>query len=210
MPYVIQNGDRLQVKAYCTDNSQTSVNTFYLLVTSIVSGALTDQLAINVIEAALAPLFKPILNNGASWDGATLRAANHVPLPVAAFSNANAGAGTGGAIGLPKQTCGLTSWRTDLAGPAFRGRTYWPFPSTDLNHFDGKPTPAALALYDDIGAFFDTLASITSGANQIDVDYVLWSKRHLVTVPITSRIQENRWATQRKRGDYGRPNVPPF
>lgn len=111
---------------------------------------------------------------------------------------------------MPRQASGIITTLTTLAGRANRGRKYVPFPSEDANTVDAIPGAAYITALDGYAGSLIPSASFTIGAvNEV------WNPIILrVGAPATSpNIQEwksrLRWATQRRRGSYGTPNLPP-
>lgn len=213
MSTVLETGDALLCKLWCTDNEQASVNSFTYLV-GTVTGGFTDQDVADGLQAALiASSFPAILYNGASFDGIQVYFRNRTPLPVPALSATGAVSGAGGATGMSRQTAGINTWLTNFAGPKFRGRTYWPFPPTSLDQIQGIPSTAYLV---DLAIQTDALLapSLTVGgrtaALTLQLAHRIPNELFYTFTPILFAHLRQKWATQRRRGSYGRPNVSPF
>lgn len=107
---------------------------------------------------------------------------------------------TGGEGGqdLPFNVSAITSFRTDLAGPAHRGRSYMPGyteASSNANTFDATSA----------GHLADMWADIVTGLAGIGVaDMGVMSIAHTSITPVTSIRVEGTWATQRRRLDRAR------
>jgi hypothetical protein len=205
----LQVNDRCKVRVWCSDNEQASVNTYYYKVTAITGGGATDLDFASNFDNVVAPLYKALLTTGTIYNGVQVKRDNILPEPITQFSNLNAGPGTAGAPGLPRQAAGLISWQTALAGPAFRGRTYLPFPDATHNTNAGVPT---MPYVGNAQALATALASFTTvvGAGTASVSFVIWSKKRLTLTPVTESFVADKWATVRKRGSYGRANVSPI
>lgn len=94
---------------------------------------------------------------------------------------------------LPFNVCAITSFRTDLTGPAHRGRIYLPGyteASADGNGFN--PTSAG-----NLQTFWEDVVTGlgVSGVSGLGV----MSKVHTSVTPVTSVIVEPLFATQRRR-----------
>ncbi len=211
MSVILQPNDRLEVRTYCKDGEQGSVNTVFYRVNAI-TGTVTDEDCAVAFDSVIAPLIKARIYSGALYPGVTVRVANKLPLPVAALDNTHAGAGTAGAIGLPRQSSGLVDFRTALAGPGGRGRWYMPFPAADDNQAQGIPTNGYVTL---MTTFGDALLAVVTigavvGGGSADVELVLWSRKFARMTPILATYGSTSWATMKSRGSFGRPNSGPF
>jgi hypothetical protein len=113
---------------------------------------------------------------------------------------------------LPTQVRLHTTWRTDFVGVKYRGRTYWPTPGRSAQDAtNGGPTIGFVAACNVIA---DT---IRAGFN---VGGTTWAPcvHHKVAAgdpaqymhTITAQRTNNKWSTQRRSGDYGKPNIPPW
>jgi hypothetical protein len=215
----LQPTDLVQVRLWCTNSEQASVNSFWYLISSVGSPAASDQdLATELGAGFMASVVPPVINNLTTYNGVQAqihRLALGIPIVFAAVSSVTgAGPGTGGAIALPRQTAGLTHWSTHLAGRAYRGRTYWPFPATAHDTGDGTPTTAYVTA---INAIASGLVAITgiSGSGTAGCNFVINHRKNKAgIIPpqtfIISGTSEAKWGTQRRRGSFGRPNVSPI
>lgn len=203
-------GDRLEFRCYTADNEQASVNTFNYRVQSVNTPGFTDQQAVDAFSTFIASTYKSIIYNGARYQGTTCSVANRIPLRVPVSSAEGAGVGTGGAIGLPRQTAIVSSWRTNIAGPGGRGRTYWPFPPAAFNEDEGTPTDAFQAAMVGVSEAIIELTNLDFFGANADVMFVVWSRKNTVMREITQGVVQKKWGTQKRRGSYGRPNVSPF
>lgn len=211
MPEPLLLNDRLEFRCYCHDDEQSSVTSFYFQVLAGFSVTYTDLDAAIAFATLISNAFKGIIANTARFDGVSCQIKTRNPKTIPQLSDAGAGAGTAGAIGLPRQSAGLTSWRTDLAGSRGRGRSFWPFPAAAMNEGDGNPTTTYISALDATAVSLIALDELDSDSHgTANVDFVLWSKKYNTMTPITSAIHPDKWATQKRRGSFGRPNTNPF
>lgn len=210
MPHIITPGDRLQFRVWTTANSQAAVNTFYYEAGFQSGTGAFDQDAAEQFDALVAPYYKAWLPSGYRYNGVQCRIANDLPLPVPAESVIHAGAGTGSITGLPKQTAGVISLRTAQAGPGFRGRAYLPFMDVALNDFDGKPTAAAVTMFNNFAIAILGFVTITGSGGGIGATLSIWSRKHLLMTEVVNIYVDTRWGTMKKRGDFGRLNTSPI
>jgi hypothetical protein len=206
----LANGMILSVGVWCVDGNQASVNTFHYLCSAVGAAPATDVDMAQNIDVIVAPLMKVILNNNASYRGVMVQKLRPLPIAIDVVTNANAGAGSAGAIALPKQSAGLTSWYTAVAGRKGRGRTYWPFPSSTSDAGDGTPTNTYTGNLSALGTALSGFTSISLGGRTATVGFGLYHRALGTFDPIVSTIIRGVWATQRKRGSYGRGNSAPM
>lgn len=206
-------GDLVKFSVWCTDGDQASVNTYWYQCNSIVGSGVSDLTAAQEFEVGMAPLYKVNLNNNADFNGVQCQIMRAGRPFIAQQSNALVGVGTGGAIALPRQTAGIISWRTDKAGQAYRGRTYLPFFATDSDVGNGTPNAGTQANILAIANFAVVLNTLGTGGN---TSHLIFSLKHSapkgvqpLADPIILGKVPPKWATQRRRGSFGRPNVSP-
>lgn len=210
---------RGRVWTYAPSEIQAAVNTVYYVVAAVGSTPATDQDAADTLDAIVAPDYKALLSGLAEYRGVQMQLLKtaypyHARL-IAAETNVNAGTGTNASTYLPTQTSGLITYQSLNPGSKGRARTYVAFPSQDLDSGGGTPTGGyqtlLLALASDLGS---GLALSTGGRTATLVRVVLHGPDKFTVVdppsPIISWSVGARWATQRKRGNYGRPNRPPL
>jgi len=207
-------GDVIQFKTYCYLGNQVGINTYYYLVdsTSIAPPDLSQVGAALDLNFAQ-PAYLEVLCNDAHYYGSSTTLMTGVTPYAPFYENANDDNGIGGAVPLAAQTCGLLSKVTDLRGPKYRGRVYIPFPATDAITA-GTEHPNA-AYQADVEAIGDALLTagpvVVIGGATVHLTPVLWHGTDGPPTVISSYEAKALWATQKRRGDYGKGNlVPPF
>jgi hypothetical protein len=212
MPTTLAVGDVVLMTVACYRPSQVALNDFHWQVAAIGGASLTDAAVALKLDATLAPLYKPLMNGDSTYYGVRLQRISPLPKPVAVVGEANTGVGTAVGAGLPGQVSGLMTLRTNSAGRAFRGRLYIPFPAAS---YFSSPLDTPTALWD---TNVDAIAAILKnpylamiGADTVTLVPVIWHKATRTSTPIIDAESTSKFATQRRRGNYGRPNVvPPF
>jgi hypothetical protein len=207
-------GDIVKFSVWCTDGNQAAVNTFYYAINASAGSGCSDLEAAHEFEILMAPLYKVNLNNNAIFNGVQcqiLRAGNKF---IAQQSIALTGAGTGGAVSLPRQCAGLISWKTDKAGQKNRGRTYLPFFSSSSDVGDGSMNAGTQTNVLAVATTALAIGTLGTGGN---TSHFALSLKHgapknvqPLADPIINGTVKPQWATQRKRGFFGRPNVSPI
>jgi len=207
--YSLINGDILESRTVCQLGDQIGINVMHWQVRG-VTGTVDLQDAADALDAVTAPAYKPCLATSVTYYGTGLRAVSPV-LSVEVASKLNTGPGTSGALVLPKQVSGLITWLTNTPGRTGRGRSYIPFPSQDDESGTEVPNAAYVTNLNIITAVIGntTIAVIPAGGSA-SLRQIIWSRAHPVVKDVQEGVGRARWATQRRRGDYGRINTVPF
>lgn len=214
MSNIIDAGDMLVVETVCTVPGQVSINRLHwkVLATSGTVGVKFIDVA-SWWNGLVANTYKSLMFNGAQYYGVRCRRVFPANTDRWQFVNASAGPGLAGAIGLPTQTCGLISLTGSVLGRKGAGRQYLPFPAADDNDGAGVPLggyitkAAALAIQ---LVTQQTVPSNPAGGEAI----IRCNVAPEVGIPegnaVTEAIPRTAWATQRRRGSFGRLNNLPF
>lgn len=208
---MISVGDIIEARVFCLCSNQMSVNGFHFSVASLV-GTPTDAQLAQCFDVTVGAAVQSMVSSDATYRGTGVRY-RHAGL-WSAIVYSNVGAGGGGDVGgcTSKQTCGINTWTTGIAGRAGRGRTYWPFVAVTRVTTNGEPTAA-------YGAGIDTICSgllgtqsytIAGGATGVTATLGLFHRGSSTISTITGYTVRGAFATQRRRGDYGKANVPPI
>jgi hypothetical protein len=198
---------------------------YYLLVSHAGNGASQDAVAA-AIDAEVATDLKPLMSSAAEYLGSTTQRVWPTPPTVASFLQTARGFGAVTGDPLPKQVSGLIMLRTEFAGRKYRGRMYVPFPGEADNDATTKPSAGYQArlvtlgnsLVADVnaGAAPDTsvlqpgLPGRTKTPVPGDPDRFTYPLNGTFVPFIDNFGLRTIWATQRRRGDFGRKNVSPF
>ncbi len=216
----LTNGALVQLRVWARNDStpQASVNSLWYFVSAVGSNPATDQDFADQMDAAVAPVYKPIIAGNSEYRG--VQAIIHsaiFPYPSLfppAQTSANAGTGTGGTQPLPSQTAGILRFLTNRAGPSGRGRIFLPFPPVDLSDPGGSPLPAYITAGLAVGAELGVGISVAiGGRSAVLLRVIVHGENKLGVVPsptpVDDFVMDLGWGTQRRRGFYGRPNISP-
>lgn len=204
-------GDILQLRAWTTLGEQAAVNTFHYLVTAATGAATTDLDAATVFSSLVNSSYKTLTSADTRFNGVQCNIISRTPLPIGQADVIDAGPGTDSNPAMGRQLCGLISWRTLFAGPAFRGRTYFPFPVTDEDAAGGKPTNGyIIGLTSFAGAVRGMVSILGALGGTASVQLVIYHRATKTTTPIVASHVDAAFATMKKRGSFGRPNVSPI
>jgi hypothetical protein len=209
-------GDLYKHRIFCYSGNQVAINTRYFIPTLNSGAAVTEQQLITAMDIVHAAAYKPAMHNLAQYIGSDIQNIQvGPPYPIQIAASANTGNGTGGADPLPQQVSGIYTVTTDKTGRGFRGRAYIPFPSTAFVTIATPPLMSAAyqALLTSIANEF--VGSVTIGVAGSSYD-LNWCIRHSAPPALRGTTEEtvsfkvgSNFATQRRRGDFGRTNTVP-
>jgi hypothetical protein len=204
--------DLIHVRYWCTCGDQASVNTVHYRVFAVATPGPTDQDVANAMDALAGPAYKALLATDASYNGVQVGFDLLRPLPLTKFANSHFGPGTLTGPTMGRQLTGLIQLQTANAGPAFRGRIYIPFPPVGDDQSQGKPTLAYLALMSLLWTAISSDLVITGSGGSITITPVIFH-RSATVIPRYTDVDANtistKFATQKRRGSFGRVNTSP-
>lgn len=197
---------------YCTIAGQVSTNKRDWQITSLTGGSSISSVALlNALDGPLATLFTDQMPVTATYYGSQLYYQTPVgPKPRPSSVTLNQGPGLQVTDMLPTQTCGLISFFTNQLGKAGQGRMYMPFPYVGAMDANGTPNAGYLTGLNNMGTFFTNTHNAVDGAVTAVLQHVLYIPGGPPPLPITSYLARDAWATQRRRGSFGRLNNAPF
>jgi len=204
-------GDILEVKAACYRGNQLGLMVSHWLVTALTG---TDPFEPAQIARRLSDLMhveiKGLMDDDAKYLGHSARVIKGVPT-AEEYSIVNQGYGVVTGDALPQQICGLISLRTGLPGRTNRGRQYVPFPAEGDNPNTTIPGVTYQTALSTLGAIYTLPQTATILGSSITVRCVITNKTGTGgNQPVTGALARNKWATQRRRGGFGKPNEVPF
>jgi hypothetical protein len=206
MAYKVVAGDVLRMGIFNWAAGQLGLMTFHYVVTSTAGTSVTlGDIAAN-LDSIVQPVMTPMMSTQAQYLGIKLGTENVSPVPAPQIiENATAGSSAGDL--LPTQVAGVITWKTDYIGRAFRGRNYFPFPSEIQNQQNDLPTNGYITLMSNFAVAVAATIVTTSGANSATIDPVIWHRNLTSWTAITQWRLNQRWGTQRRRGQYGQGNA---
>lgn len=197
--------------------SQAGLNNLHYIVLDTSGGGVTLAELANAIDALVAAPMKAWLGTNARWRGVSVR--NLAPPATPGYAETGSdGPGLAGA-GLPTQTSGLITLKTAVGGPGGRGRIYPPFPGQDFVADTGGMNLAGLTALVDLCAAIPVLRNFTAfGGGTCRLQLVVassllhWEAGVPLPTPlsVTELKPQGAFATQRRRGQFGRINPEPF
>lgn len=202
-----------QFVVHAVPSQQVSIsNRYYKVGIVIVPGVVTFGDVATDLDTFMAGVWKALLYNSAFYHGCRVRRMLPANTDAWETSTAGGGAGTAGAVALPTQTAGLVRLKTAHLGKHGEGRIYVPFPAAADNITDGVPRVGYISAAVALGGRMSTQRIIVGGTGgQIAVTPIITSPPAFTTqYDVTDSGAADAWATQKRRGSFGRFNVPPF
>jgi len=223
MATVLADGMILRIRAVCYDSFDVQLGesvTHWQVQSHTGNPDNTDVAA--AFAGSLAAPYKAWLGTNVTFRGVGVTIIKPTLVPEI-FNVAFAGAGVSGGVAQPPQVSGLIRHQSEnyYVGPSGKtrraqGRLYVPFPGVS---WVGNPDPMSaggLAALNAIAAAWGTSKSCPGhgGAAQLILGtYVTLGPGPTLVKdfqPSVTIFASNLWATQRRRGEYGRTNVDPF
>lgn len=210
----LQALDLIEVVFTCREpsNVQNGLNVRHYVVSQLGPSGATLGMVATQANTNTFSQYKALLSAGASFWGVSARRVWPRPLTAIAWDTTNQGAGLVVGDILPRQSSGLISFATNLAGPSYRGRAYAPFPSEASNDPGGVPSAAYIGALQNLANVLVGVM-VVNGPNGAQLSPILWHRGAPAQpsfTAVTSTTVRSKWATQRRRGDFGRLNPPPF
>ena len=187
-------------------NDQIGLNVCHYRCTLVVTGGVTDVELASYMAAVAAPAYQALMTPSASYESTTvfrvLPAAGYMPFT----SLIAAGPGIIAGDMVPRQVAGILTKTTAYAGRAFRGRVYVPFVPESMNDVTGVPTTPYITKLTNLGGVILNPFTVVGGTGSATFQPSLFHRAGLTTTDIIGFRSNSKFATQRRRGSYGRVN----
>lgn len=203
-------GDIMQVTFVCHTGQQAGLNIRHYRVDAIVLPEPPIQAAADQMSSNFAAAYQALMSNQATFLGALVRRVRPLPPSSPVQGILLSGPGTVGGDILPKQTTGVITVRTALAGRANRGRIYVPFPAETNSDTAGAPTAGYVTNLTALANMHAAVFTVAAGLGSATWTPVIFHRVAGTATPVTTALARPFWGTQRRRGDFGRPNLPPI
>lgn len=206
-------GDIWKVQSASILANQLAINTLHYIVTDVVGVGISSVQVASAFDALQAAAMKGMMAANATYRGV---GAQKVFPEVEAFGSwvGSTGPGTfaSGTGALPTQVCGLVTLRTNRSGRTGRGRVYLPFPDAAGNSATlDSPNAAYVAAVATWLTAVQGPLTLTVGGNSLVFSLIVLNKVLPGGSPqVTAFVTQAKWATQRRRGPYGRLNSLPW
>jgi len=202
-------GQVVELRIFCSEQEQLSVNVRHFQVIARAGVGVTQSIVAAYYAAILPALMKALLPATARYRGLSVRRLFPGALPTECFDDTGNGVGDVAGEALPKQVAGLLSFYSVTAGRSGRGRLYAPFPAEEDNDSTMQPTAGYVVRLSELGDALTGVDEPGGAGNTVQLQSVLYARDSHITTTFLTWKARDRWATQRRRGDYGRTNSFP-
>lgn len=204
-------GDTVEQRVITVAGNQVGMNIFHYGVTTVTTGGASLLEIATAVDPVIAPLYKNLLWTGAQYRGIGFTNLTGVRT-IEWAANANAGIGLMAGNPLPTQTRSLISYQGNNAGAANRGRQYIPFPSVLAITASADLAAGYLANLVLLRTHLSATRVIIGVTGTLTMVPVIAHKPHTPSnwAAVFQMFARTKFATQRRSGAYGKPNVPPF
>lgn len=206
----VVGGNILQLTMRTYAGSQLGQNVYWYQAVTGTPPAAYDAM-LNAWYNLAHPFYTPVMYNGASTISATMQifAASGEALSPLLFVPSSPHPGTAGDTPMPRQVSGLITRRVKLLKARNRGRVYIPFPCVDFATDQETPSDAYTTLLDNLRTgLMPTDAPLHVYTQDWSPGLCAPGVPKVFTDLLSTQVQQ-KWATQRRRGDYGTPNGIP-
>ncbi len=203
--------DKFETKTFCMAGDQVGINVRNWRVTDIVGGASFDaQDYVDALSLRASFLHRAWMPDSCRYLGMQLYNINVAGIPSEVVTSA-AGGGLGNQSSeqLPRQVAGLIHLKTLLASRHGRGRMYIPFGCELWNTTNGDVSPTALAILDSLRILYGEPQTVSLAGVHCQLWPAIKERATNVLTLVFNSSTEKRWATQRRRGQFGRQNPIP-
>lgn len=203
---VVAANDVYLSEIHTSTADQFGLITRHWLCTATGGASITDIELVKALDARITAGFKSILCDQATYNFTRVRRVRPIPPTLPVDDATSAGPGTDASEMLPKQVSGIISHTTQFAGKRYRGRNYIPFPTEDSNDTAGIPTNAYLTTLTTWKNVYFVTLNVVGAAGTATFEPVIYHRDLDTTDRINGTFARSVWATQRRRGDFGRTN----
>lgn len=214
-------GDVFKLRVVCWSpvNGQIGVNVSYWVASLVTGIGATPAQFAAAFDGLVFAAYQSFMSSTCAYRGVGVQQVLELP-PVEATVVTHANPGTAALGALPLQVSGLLGTGTAFSSRHTRGRIYIPFPADDFTDANGDINIAGQTILATLANAYGANLNLGAGANTAVMNLTVRSKvLHLgppvlpptitynVVTVVTART---KFATQRRRGQYGRLNPLPF
>lgn len=161
------------------------------------------------LDSELHVAWKAMMNGVAQYLGVSAQRVFPLPPGLRVGASPNSGPGTALGEAMPKQVTGFVKRLSFAGGRRGRGRNYIPFPAEGDNDADSTPTAGYIGRLDALASILDNVITVTEAGGELTLQPGVFSRTAPITIFDVAVVESvDRWATQRRRGDFGRTNIP--
>lgn len=215
-------GEFYQIRVWSYTLTQAAVNVRHFRVTNVSGISPTDTEVAERCNTLWAAPYKALISANATYRG--VQAQIIMPQPPKQAGSTIASSGVGGVAGdmVPGMVSGIIKTVTSLAGRKYRGRIYIPWVAEADNGPTGIPTAGYVTRLTTLASEMVNVITVTGGLGTLELTPILPGKTLIpgsnppkyvldgTHTNITGYTARTIWASQRRRGDFGRPNTSPI
>jgi hypothetical protein len=208
MPLTIVDGDVCVLKVACMAVDQLALNDYGFGLTTIV-GTPTYEDLVTLLNTTIPTSYLSGMPSTAQYYGISLQ--RILPTKSQPITLADPAVGTAMGNLEPRQACGIISKKGTIPGRAGRGRVYVGFLADSITSSDGHLNAAGKLVLDAIGTELLTIQTrVPSVGTSVKMVPLIMNRLTPFYNYITTFQSRMRIATQKRRGDYGKQNTPPW
>jgi len=207
--------DLLQCRVVCYTDTQISMNVLHYEVAATAGIPLTLSQISNLFSARVQNAYKNLMPPTASYRGCDFR--NLMPPATLPFpETVDDGVGLTGTTLTPTQVSMLIRTQANFAGRGYIGHVYPGLISATYVDVDGALTGAGSAALTILANLLGPSFALVGDTGQASLALTIRHPNTLgpVIVPVWTRVltvlPSGLLATQRRRGEFGARNIPPF
>lgn len=204
----VQVGDILEVSIYCTAANQVAINVLHYAVAAIGGAVMQYDDLPDRAYVHYEPSYRNWMSDAANFAGVGVRRLAPDAKTIE-YTSIDIVPGEQEAVCLPLQVAGLITFRSDTPGPAGRGRAYIPFAPVTAVEEAGAMVDDAKTRLEAVATGIGPSISWTAVASAWTLTLQQIIAPRIPSLYVGVSAPTGLWATQRRRGDYGRPNSLP-
>jgi hypothetical protein len=185
------------------------VNVLHFEIASTTANP-TDLDFIHELDANIAAAYKGVMSDQFTYDGIQGTIINRDIQPATVVYTASAGPGGVASNSANTQATGLISWYTAFGGRKYRGRTFVAGVYIGAISTTGFPGSSYLTLLAALASAIFGYNSWTLSGRSGTCNVCLYRKLTAAVTLIENGIAIAKFATQRRRGNYGKNRTPPI
>lgn len=193
-----------------TNQESYSIFNFVCTATDPLNPATDADVAVQ-FDSDLSTALKGMLSEDWAYDGVEVSLISRSPKPVTQIVNTGAGPGIVVSPTANTQATGLLTLLTTFAGRAYRGRLYMPGVWVGaISAGLGFPTTDYVSGLAALGVLLVAFGDISVGFRSSSISWGVYHRvAHEISQVVTT-LARLRFATQRRRGNYGKNRTPPI
>lgn len=203
-------GDLLSVQVVGASATQVAINTVHYQVVAEAGAGVPVGIIATQMDTLLHAAYKALMSAQATYRGVMVTKIWPLPRSVRGEENQNAAIGQVAGDGLPWQVSGVLSFSTAFGGAKYRGRVYIPFPGEADNDNTQAPIAGYVTRLTTLLNLWLASQVINNGGNSVTITPGIYHRGDHTFTPFNTGLAKQLWATQRRRGNYGRENAPPI